>query len=345
MARRTRRQGARSGSALVTLGLFATLAVQPSGSAAIGAVPGALDPGRIEAAGSFEYSGSPGSGVSLSTTGAASWDPRSVEVTLRPVAGTAGSAGLVLDYQDSGNHYLFLFSTNSAALMIYRAQGGAYTLLAQAPVSAALGAEHVLRAEADTAGNLRLFWDGTLRVSAVDGTYTSGGIGLRVWNMVARFDDVVAREASGAVIFTDDFEDGNDDGWTAGAGWSVVPTITNPMPAPVADTNFEGGNGIVSHDPGTWTVYVQPELKGSSPYRAWFYAKLSNLSTEQPVTLSFPSASFFTRAYYSYDDETWSVLPPGNTLTFEHETVWVAHSIPYLTSHVDRLVSDLAGPA
>ena len=88
---------------------------------ALGAAPSAQSS-------TYAYRGAASSPESLSTH-AVPGDVRSLEVRLTPLAGSAGSAGLVLHHQDASNHYLFLFSTNSTALMLYRKLGGSYTLL------------------------------------------------------------------------------------------------------------------------------------------------------------------------------------------------------------------------
>ena len=298
--------------------------------------------------GAFVYRGTASGAESLSTTGVVSWTTRSVEATVTPLAGAAGSMGLVLHHQDDSNHYLFLFSTNSTAFMIYKKVAGGYTLLSSVPATVNLGEEHAMRAEA-VGGTLALYWDDVLRVSVADSTYSSGRVGTRVWNMTADFDDVHAKDGGGATLLFDDFEDGDASGWNAGSGWSVAGSGGATMPTPVFDTSFEGGNASVSFvDTVSWTVYVTPELKGSSPYRGWFYFKMSNLSSEQPTNFVFQSAAFFRRPAYSYDDEHWTEFPPavGGTysLTLTGDPVWIAHSIPYLTTHQDELIADLEGP-
>lgn len=305
-----------------------------------------------ESVGEYTYRGS-ASGLSLTTAGLASWTPRSVEAVVHPLAGAAGSAGVVLHYADAANHYLFLVSTNSAALMIYKSVGGTYTLLGSEPFPVPFGEDHVLRGEDAGGGTLNLYWDGVLELTVTDTTFTSGRVGLRVWNMTVDFDDVLVKDSGGATLLFDDFEDGNAEGWNPGAGWSVVRHGGPAMPVPAIATGFEGGNGeLTLVDPATWTVNVRPELKGSSPYRAWFYFKLSNVSSAQPTNVVFENASFFTRPYYSYDDESWLPFPSGVgntfTTTFTSDPVWIAHSIPYLPRHEEELIADLqaaAGPA
>ena len=295
------------------------------------------------------YRGASVSTETFTVTGQSGWAARSVEAHLNPVAGAAGSMGIVLHYQDSSNFYLFIYSTASSALRIFRRTGGNYIQLASTPLLIPFGEEHTMRAETDGNGNLSLYWDDVLRASAFDATFSAGRIGLRVITMTATFDDVVARDAQGGVLLTDDFDDGNADGWSAGSGWSVIVEGGGSMPQPDFDTNFEGGNiQVTLVDPQNWTVHVTPQLKGTSPYRAWFYFRMSNLSPEQPTNLIFENIDFFTRPYYSYDNLNWIEFsaPSGNVYStiFTEDSVWIAHSIPYLTNHEQALIDDVHGP-
>jgi len=295
------------------------------------------------------YRGAAGDAESFTITGQPTWAPRSVEARVRPVGGAAGSMGIVLHYQDSANLYLFLYGTGSTALRIYRKTAGTYTLLGSTPLVIPMGEAHTMRAATDGSGLLGLYWDDVLRLSVSDTTFDAGRIGLRVWNMIADFDDVLALDADGSPLLADDFDDGNAGGWSAGSGWTVVAQSGSPMPQPVFDTSFEGGNVQVTLvDPPTWTVHVTPELKGTSPYRAWFYFRMSNLSPAQPTNMVFQDVAFFTRPYYSYDNVNWTVFPApsGNmySVTFTQDLVWIAHSIPYTTSHEQQLIDDVQGP-
>ncbi|MEX8034470.1 alpha-L-arabinofuranosidase C-terminal domain-containing protein [Microbacterium sp. 20-116] len=56
-------------------------------------------------------------------------------------------------------------------------------------------------------------------------TAVSGAVGLSTWSTSARYDDVKVTTPDGKTLFSDDFADKNDDGWTklAGAGsWSAA---------------------------------------------------------------------------------------------------------------------------
>lgn len=65
----------------------------------------------------------------------------------------------------------------------------------------------------------------TTAVGDLASTEVTGAVGLSTWSTSARYDDVKVTTPDGATLFSDDFADKNDDGWTklAGAGsWSAA---------------------------------------------------------------------------------------------------------------------------
>ncbi|MGD8395652.1 MAG: hypothetical protein PVF43_09270, partial [Candidatus Eiseniibacteriota bacterium] len=162
------------------------------------------------------YRGTAGSSESFTVTGEAGWSARTVEATLRPLGGPSGALGLVLHHQDDSNLYLFLYGTGTTALRIYRKFEGSYTLLASTPDTIPPGEAHVMRAVDAGEGRLELHLDGVLRAETVDTTFDAGRVGLRVYDVSADFDDVLALDAAGDTLIADDFDDGDAAGWVAG---------------------------------------------------------------------------------------------------------------------------------
>lgn len=297
----------------------------------------------------YRYRGEAGGQDRITTAGDPSWQTHSIEATVNPIADSGGSLGVILHHQDNDNYYLFLCGFPTRALRIYKKAGGSYTLLASTPFQMQIGRSYRLRGTADTKGNLRLFLNGELKTTARDMAFNSGKIGLRVWQNVTDFDDIVAHDADGDVLLYDNFEDGDDAGWSGGDEWSVVPVGgAGRMPAPEFDTDFEGGNIQVDGiDTLNWTIFTRPELKGTSPYRAWYYFKLSNTSSERPTHIVVSNVRWGGVPYYSYDNLTWQRFSgvSGNTYTqtFTADPVWIAASIPYLTADLYSLIDDIAG--
>ncbi|HEX2211781.1 MAG TPA: S8 family peptidase [Longimicrobium sp.] len=110
----------------------------------------------------------------------------------------ASDGGLVLRFQSNGNYYLMALRDDSrfghANIEIYRASGGSFTRIA-GPVDLTWirGVRKSFRFEG-SGSTLRAYVDGAVVLTATDGTYTSGGFGVRHDNtraeagITSRFD-------------------------------------------------------------------------------------------------------------------------------------------------------------
>ncbi len=79
-----------------------------------------------------------------------------------------------------------------------------------------------LRVEA-VGSSIKVYVDDVLKIDATDTTWSSGGIGVRTYNTEAYFDTISVTKDLTFIAFNDDFDDGNDDGWTTyGGTWSVI---------------------------------------------------------------------------------------------------------------------------
>jgi hypothetical protein len=114
------------------------------------------------------------------------------------VTDQASDGGLVLRFQSSGNYYLMAIRDDSrfghANVEIYRASGGSFTRLAgPVDLSFVRGGSKTFRFEA-SGSTLKAYMDGNVVLQATDGTYTSGGFGVRHDNsrgetgITSRFD-------------------------------------------------------------------------------------------------------------------------------------------------------------
>jgi alpha-L-arabinofuranosidase len=73
----------------------------------------------------------------------------------------------------------------------------------------------------------------------------TGGIGLSTWATAATYDDVKVTAPDGTVLFSDDFADGNAEGWTSLEGrgaWSVVDGAYKQTDVAALDTLVKAGN-------------------------------------------------------------------------------------------------------
>ena len=76
-------------------------------------------------------------------------------------------------------------------------------------------------------------------------TPITGGIGLSTWATAARYDDVKVTAPDGTSLFSDDFNDGNADGWTPVANrgtWSVVDGAYVQSDTGAQDTLVKGAD-------------------------------------------------------------------------------------------------------
>lgn len=96
--------------------------------------------------------------------------------------------GLILRYVDSDNFYLLQISDDSGVaasnnLQLYRKLTGVYTLLGGLNLNFTRGDAHTVRFEASVGldGNqrFRCYFDGLIRIEAIDNNHTSGGMGVR----------------------------------------------------------------------------------------------------------------------------------------------------------------------
>jgi pectate lyase len=150
---------------------------------------------------------------SLATAGP--WTNTSVAARVKPQAfnGTGRYAAVVSRAQNTTNfYYLALLNTNRVELR--RLVGGASTTLAAATLAVSTGTWYALRLDASGTA-LRGYVDGTLRVSATDGTFSSGSIGFTTVNASAAFDDVTV------------------DDTVAPPPVTTPPVTTTPPPGPV----------------------------------------------------------------------------------------------------------------
>jgi hypothetical protein len=138
--------------------------------------------------------------------------------------GPAGNAGVLFRVTapavgaDAYDGYYAGINAGTGNIEVGRANGG-WTPLST--VAAGITANTTVHLRIVVEGqHLQVYLGGTLEVDITDGTYASGGIGLRTWNADARFGNIVVIPASG---FNDNFSEGNANAWTTyGGAWNVV---------------------------------------------------------------------------------------------------------------------------
>jgi|GEM_PF-1664965 len=132
--------------------------------------------------------------------------------------GSLSGIGLNARFQDTSNTYNFQYYTAGNLIKIQKAVGGAWTTLASKAYTFNTGTWYTFKAVA--VGSTLEFWvNGVKELTATDSTFASGQFGLNAHRADASFDDVVVSP----VLLSDDFEDGNANGWTTvGGTWATA---------------------------------------------------------------------------------------------------------------------------
>lgn len=141
--------------------------------------------------------------------GDVSWSDYTVEASVRPGNGTL-TALLGRVHGEESYYYLTLRST-TGTLELNKLSGGSRTLLDSTPFAVSPGTEYTLRLE--MSGNSLAGSAGGQTVSATDGEFFSGGVGLKTFNATASFGHVT--------VTVPDGDDGDDGGGLPPAGTPV----------------------------------------------------------------------------------------------------------------------------
>jgi hypothetical protein len=172
--------------------------------------------------------------------------------------GTSGSAMLRGRYDNSNSNNYFLL-INTTKMELKKTVGGVTTSLATFTTASSTGTWYTYKLQMEGT-SLKAFRNGSLMVSATDSSLTSGYARLGGFNVDIEYDNV-------QVFLTDDFEDGNANGWTTvGGTWSVV-TDGNYV---YQQSNNAAGSFGAYRGNSTWSNYsVQAKTKitsfGTSP--------------------------------------------------------------------------------
>ncbi len=121
---------------------------------------------------------------------------------------------------------------------------------------------------------------------------------------------------------------------------------------PNIDNSFIGGNGeLLEIDLHSNTIIMRPEIKGGSPHRGWFNARIDNLIPNKRYCLRVIQNCWAgIYSYYNIGDSCWTHFTDyhkdNNTNYTFHFTpmfdkLHIAMMPPYLLSNLDRLIRDI----
>jgi pectate lyase len=122
---------------------------------------------------------------------------QAVQARVRPTGfnGSNRHIGVTARVRSSSDYY-YLVLTNAGSVVLGKRVGGGFTTLASAPATVTTGSWHTLRLEA-FGSTLRGFLGGTRVLTATDGTFGSGRVGLAAFFGSASFDDVLVTDVPG----------------------------------------------------------------------------------------------------------------------------------------------------
>lgn len=129
--------------------------------------------------------------------GSTVWTDYTVQARVQPTAfgNSTRAAGVVARAQNMTSFYALVL-TGGGTAQLRRVSGGGVTVLASAPIAVATGAWHTLALRV-SGSSLSGAVNGATLVSATDGTFASGRIGLTASYASALFDDVTAEGGPG----------------------------------------------------------------------------------------------------------------------------------------------------
>jgi pectate lyase len=138
-----------------------------------------------------------GTSTDARALGGGVWADQAVQVRVKPTAfnGAGRHVDVLARAQNTSNYY-YLALSGSGSVVLGKRSGGGSTTLASAPVAVPTGTWQTVRLEA-FGTTLRGFVGGTLLVTATDGTFPSGRIGLATNYAAASFDDVQVTDVPG----------------------------------------------------------------------------------------------------------------------------------------------------
>jgi pectate lyase len=125
------------------------------------------------------------------------WSAQAVRARVKPTGfGGSGRQVAVLARAQNTSDYYYLALSNAGSAVLGRRSGGTFKTLASAPAAVPVGTWQTLRLEA-FGSTLRGFVGNVNLVTATDGTFPSGRVGLATYFAAAAFDDLVVTDVPG----------------------------------------------------------------------------------------------------------------------------------------------------
>jgi hypothetical protein len=275
-----------------------TVDIPEGGTAGVGVLPRVTAATRDNLLFSEDFAG-PGAGLPLGftavdegTLGAPSawfvdggqlWQSSNIATTVRPRPGTHVVCGnpswtdqvvrvrfrsrdddvvcVLFRYQDPDHYYLATLDRERGLRTLWRNQGGVFTTLASQVAGYELHRFHEVECRA-LGSQLMVLVDGVPALTATDGTFAAGRVGLgTLSNDLAAFDQLRVFRAVPAegVVFEDHFESSGLVGWSVvDEGTVSAPSAWQELGGVAQQTSNISGPG--AHRPGTSLLRVTPTV-------------------------------------------------------------------------------------
>jgi hypothetical protein len=135
---------------------------------------------------------------------------QSITADIRPTQfdGEDRWAGVATRYRDSDNHY-YVTLRSSDTVELRRLRSGDITVLASRPLPVSVNGNYRVRLESIGTRH-RVFVNGVMQFSVIDGGISSGRVGLMSYRTTADFDNVLVTPSVRQSIFDNDIVNGGD---------------------------------------------------------------------------------------------------------------------------------------
>jgi hypothetical protein len=187
--------------------------------------------------------------------GLTSWTNYSVQARVKVLSfnGTSRYVSLIARAINS-NHFYYIGLQNGNQLVLVRRDGDTSTTLASKSFTVTTGTFFTLRLDVQ-GSSLSAFVNGTQQLTANDGTYTSGAIGVGTFFASAEFDDVVVTSLGGSPTPTP----------TPTATATPTPTPTPTPTATATPTPTPTATPTPTPTPAPGDLFVAPNGTDSNP--------------------------------------------------------------------------------
>jgi hypothetical protein len=158
----------------------------------------------------------------MSSVGNSAWDDYEVQADIQ-INHSSTHASIFGRFQNTNNFYNLEIHSGNNELALWKCDGGSWTKIGSSSQTINSNTWYEVKLVMDGT-TLKGYLGGTELIAVTDSAHAAGKTGVRAGND-ARWDDFLAQDVTsgsgGSLLFSDDFNDGNDDGWSASSSWTM----------------------------------------------------------------------------------------------------------------------------